>query len=52
MCCEPSGYNEEEINGTCEACGESTVDGDAYYHCSYSPESCEVCGTRHCDQSC
>jgi len=52
MCCEPSGYNEDEINGTCEDCSEPTVDGYAYYYCSYSPLECVTCGYRPCDLSC
>ena len=52
MCCSASGYNRNEINGNCPKCGEDTVDGDAYYCCSYSPLECDECGTRYCDQSC
>lgn len=37
MCCEPSGYTKEEINGVCPDCGEPTVDGYAYEKCAYSP---------------
>ena len=51
-CCEPSGYKQEEINGECSECGGDTVDGDAYEHCSYSPQTCETCGRRPCDGSC
>ena len=52
MCCEPSGYTREEINGTCECCGEDTVDGDAYENCYYSSTDCEECGHSLCDDSC
>ena len=52
MCCEPTGYKEEELNGECPACGQPTVDGDAYESCGYSPVECEVCGWRPCDGSC
>jgi len=52
MCCDASGYNESEINGECSNCGAPTVDGDAFYHCGYSPLDCEDCGSRYCDQSC
>lgn len=52
MCCEPSGYNENEINGVCPDCGEPTVDGDAYECCSYSPVMCDTCGCSPCDQYC
>ncbi len=52
MCCEPSGYREEEINGTCPDCGEPTVDGDACSSCGYSPIECNTCGSRPCDGSC
>ncbi len=52
MCCEPSGYNEEEINGKCPSCGEDTVDGYAYECCGYSSCECKVCGHSPCDGSC
>jgi hypothetical protein len=52
MCCEPSGYKKEEINGECPDCGGPTVDGCAFEYCSYSPEDCKTCGCRPCDLSC
>jgi hypothetical protein len=52
MCCSPSGYRKEEINGECPDCGEPTVDGDAYESCSYSRLECKECGWRPCDLSC
>ncbi len=52
MCCEPSGYRDEDIDGECPECGEPTVDGEAFECCSYSPECCEVCGCRPCNGSC
>lgn len=52
MCCEPSGYREEEINGECPECGASTVDGSAYEACAYSPVICNECGCAPCDESC
>ena len=52
MCCSASGYSIDEINGECPDCGESTVDGDAYDNCSYSPSECGTCGYSPCDQSC
>lgn len=52
FCCEPSGFEKKEINGTCKECGEPTVDGKAYECCGYSPCECEVCGYSPCDGSC
>ena len=52
MCCSASGYSESEINGECSDCKEPTIDGDAYYNCSYSSTECKTCGTSYCDQSC
>jgi len=52
MCCEPTGYNENEINGNCPECGVPTVDGDAYEQCAYSMVECNLCGYAPCDQSC
>jgi len=52
MCCEPSGYKEEEINGECPICGSPTVDGDAFEQCGYSHVECEQCGYAPCDDSC
>lgn len=45
-------FNLNEINGVCPDCGGDTVDGNAYDYCSYSPEVCETCGSRPCDESC
>jgi len=52
MCCDNTGYKENEINGECPICGEPIVDGNAYDVCSYSPVQCEECGNAPCDQSC
>lgn len=52
MCCEPSGYTKEEINGVCPDCEEPTVDGYAYEKCAYSPVVCKTCGHAPCDLSC
>lgn len=52
MCCDPSGYTENEINGVCPDCGEPTVDGDAFEQCAWSRCACETCGWRPCDESC
>lgn len=52
MCCEPSGFKKEEINGVCPDCGEPTVDGDAFECCGYSPVVCKTCGDAPCDGSC
>ncbi len=52
MCCEPSGYHVDEINGRCPDCGEDTVDGDAFDQCAYSPVTCETCNCSPCDLSC
>lgn len=52
MCCEPSGYKKEEINGACDKCGADTVDGLAFEQCGYSPVLCEECGNAPCDGSC
>ena len=52
MCCENSGYTNEEINGVCSDCGEPTIDGDAYNNCAYSPTECETCGYSPCNDSC
>ena len=52
MCCEPSGYREDEIDGECPVCGAPTCDGDAFDRCAYSPVDCEECGTAPCDLSC
>lgn len=51
-CCSPTEFKKEEINGTCDLCGEQTVDGFAYESCGYSPQSCEKCDCRPCDHSC
>ena len=52
MCCSNTYYTKEEINGECPACGEPTVDGEAYDACTYSPVCCDVCGCAPCDESC
>lgn len=52
MCWEWSWYSEEEINWHCKKCGNSTVDGDAYECCTYSPCECDKCGWSPCDGSC
>jgi uncharacterized protein (DUF983 family) len=52
MCCDNTSYEVVEINGECPACGEPTVDGNAFDRCNYSPEDCEVCGSARCDGSC
>ena len=55
MCCEPSGYDENQINGECPDCGEPTVDGDAFYYCGYEPQDdddCHTCGTKYCTGYC
>lgn len=52
MCCEPSGYNKNEINGECPKCQAETIDGDAYENCGYSETLCELCGWSPCDGSC
>ena len=52
MCCEPSGYNERDINGECKECGSPTCDGDAYEQCAYSMVVCNTCGYAPCDDSC
>lgn len=52
MCCEPSGWKEEDIDGECPECGMSTCDGEAFDVCGYSPVECEVCGSAPCDLSC
>lgn len=52
MCCEPSGYSKEEIDGKCPNCEEPTVEGRAYEECVYSPTICETCGWSPCDESC
>jgi hypothetical protein len=52
MCCEPSGYSEDEIDGECPSCGQPTVDGDAYEQCYYSDVLCEVCGWSPCNGGC
>lgn len=50
-------YTREEIESLtknqCEDCGDDVdEDGNSFYICSYSPLSCETCGSRPCDQSC
>jgi len=52
MCCSPSEYKPEEIDGECPDCGNDTVGGDAYECCYYSPCECETCDWRPCDGSC
>ena len=50
-CCD--GWDDrKDANGTCEECGEPTVDGDAAVGCAYSPVACEKCGWKPCDGSC
>jgi len=51
-CCEPQGYEADEINGECPDCGAETVDGDAADKCGYSPVECTTCNSAPCDQSC
>ena len=52
--CSDGWYLEEgeEVDGTCPACGEDTVEGNAPEGCHYSPVVCTVCGDAPCDQSC
>lgn len=45
-------YDESEINGTCDECGQPTIDGCAADSCEYSPTECEKCGWSPCDMSC
>lgn len=45
-------YSGEKPNGECPDCGEPTIDGNAVESCSYSPQTCETCDCRPCDQSC
>ncbi len=52
MCCDGTGYSENEIDGECPDCGGPTVEGDAYTQCGYSPIDCHTCGCAPCDQSC
>lgn len=52
MCCDTSGFRIEEVDGSCETCGEPTVDGDAYENCGYSPKECTDCGYSPCNLSC
>ena len=52
MCCAPTEYKEEEINGTCTECDGPTVDGFAFESCGYSPAECDSCGYAPCDNSC
>lgn len=52
MCSEGTHYEDEEVNGTCPACGEPTVDGIAQHICDWSPVECEICGDAPCDGSC
>lgn len=51
-CCAAQEYNEDDINGVCQECGEPTVDGEAYEVCHDSPILCDDCGYAPCDQSC
>jgi hypothetical protein len=51
MCCD--GWNDSKLaNGRCESCDEPTIDGVAAVGCYWSPEICEDCGSRPCDESC
>ena len=53
MCCSDAGFqDQEDINGECPECGSPTVDGQSFEYCEYSPEVCEECGWRPCDDSC
>ena len=52
MCCDPSGFAEEEIDGECPDCENPTVEGAAFDRCAWSPEDCETCGHAYCDLSC
>lgn len=52
MCCEPSGYTKDQIDGECPSCGEPTIDGEAYECCGYSPRDCAECGFAPCDGAC
>ena len=45
-------YEESEINGKCDKCGQPTVDGKAFDSCEYSPTVCEKCGWSPCDGIC
>jgi hypothetical protein len=52
MCCTPTYFTKEQIDGECSECGCATVDGQAYESCEYSPTICETCGSSPCDGSC
>ena len=52
MCCEPSGYTEDQIDGECPVCGAPTVNDDAFEQCAYSHYTCESCHCAPCDDSC
>lgn len=52
ICCDSSGYSENDADGKCPNCGELTVDGQAVDCCGYSPCLCETCNHRPCDGSC
>jgi len=58
VCCDnrtTQKEHDEAHKGQCPECGGdvdangTTVEMD---DCSYSPETCHVCGYRHCDLSC
>lgn len=42
----------DTVNGECPDCGTPTVDGEAAYGCNHSPEKCDTCGRRVCDDYC
>lgn len=54
MCCD--GWCLEVEDGEeeyeCPDCGTETVNGAAKTGCNYSPEVCDTCGWRPCDESC
>lgn len=52
MCCSPSDFKVNQINGECADCGEPTVDNEAYENCYYSKTICETCGWSPCDEAC
>ena len=52
MCCEPSGYTKEEINGYVLIVGNQQLMGMLTKSVLIPPVVCKTCGYAPCDGSC
>lgn len=52
-CCDGIEWEKDDKpDGVCPACGEPTLEGQAWEVCNYSPIECHTCGDAPCDGSC